>query len=295
MNILEYAKGVKSVKDIELIGTLSAVTIGLGDLKENTKKLGLVDIDLDVLGERWVLTKSIMKGVKQDGSIPGNVVFTQMLLLGADAAISTATQLQDMVRKYNQKVWSGHTLTIRQTNILNTVEQLEFWYNYSNTLLDALITQHNQNIDPERYISKADARWLNGTKDFYVDVTKMLMKGSAHIVGVLKNMEDMEVDADTVDVLESNKGLSSVQLSTRGFGIHTVNPVYWFDSIKEKVDLWRIDNMRRNNDTFAMKINQAVNKKNGQNDPQLDRQIEVYQEAIIKNRAKIADIIDSYN
>ncbi|ASU03606.1 hypothetical protein RISINGSUN_64 [Erwinia phage vB_EamM_RisingSun] len=295
MNILDYAKRVKSVKDVELLGTLSTVTVGLQDLKENLKKMDLANIDISALGERWIVASSIMKGVKQDGSIPGNMILTEMLDMGADSAISTAAELQVLIKKYNQKVWSGHTLTIPQTNILNMIEHLEFWTNYSSMLVDVLLTQYNQATAPDRYMTKADVRWINGTKDFYVDFSKQLMKGSRHIISILKSMDELEVEEDVVDVLESSKGIKSVSVATRGFGIHNVNPLYWYDSIKEKVDLWRIDNMRRNNEMFAMKINQAINKKNGQNDPQLDRQIEVYQDEIIKNRAKIESIIESYN
>ncbi|EBV8434218.1 hypothetical protein NFI00_000083 [Salmonella enterica] len=295
MNILDYAKRVKTVKDVELLGTLSTITVGLEDLRENINKINLAGIPVDALSERWIIAQSIMKGIKQDGSIPGNMVLTEMLSMGAESGISTAQQLQAMVRKYNQKVWSGHTLTIPQTNILNMIEHLEFWTNYASMMIDVLLTQNNQKTEPDRYLVKSDVRWINNTKDFFIDFSKQLMKGSRYIIDQLKALDELEVDADVVDVLEANKGMKAVSVANRGFGIHNINPIYWYDSIKEKVDLWRIDNMRRNNEMFAMKINQAINKKNGHNDPQLDRQIEIYQDAIIKNRAKIESIIEGYN
>jgi hypothetical protein len=52
--------------------------------------------------------------------------------------------------------------------------------------------------------------------------------------------------------------------------------------------------MRASNEILAMKINQAINRKNGVNDAALDKQIEVYQDAIIKHTAKIKDIEAAY-
>lgn len=295
MNILDYAKKVKTVKDIELIGTLSTITVGLQDLIDNLKKMELSKVDINVPAEHWVLTKSVLKSVKATNAVPGNMSLTDLLSMTAESGVATAAELNALIKKYNQKVWSGHTLTIPQTNILNLIEHLEYWMNYSTMVVDVLLTQLVNKTAPEAHLTKADTRWLNATREHYVETTAMLVKGSRHIIGSLKAIPELDVSDDVVDVIESSQGPGAVSVATRGFGIHNVNPLYWYDSIKEKVDLWRIDNMRRNNEMFAMKINQAVNKKNGQTDPQLDRQIEIYQNEIIKNRAKIDGIIESYN
>ena len=295
MNILDYAKGVKTVKDIELLGTLSTISVGLQDLIENLKKMDLSKIDINPLADHWILTKAILKAVKGSDAIPGNMTLTEVLILCAESGVSTSNELKLQVKKYNQKLWSGHTLTIPQANILNLIEHLEYWMNYSTTVVDVLLTQVSSKTAPELYLSKADTRWLNVTKDLYVETTALLCRGSRHIIDNLKAMSELAVEDDVVDVVESSRGVGAISVAARGFGIHTVNPLYWYDSIKEKVDLYRIDNMRRSNEMFAMKINQAVNKKNGTNDPQMDRQIEVYQDAITKNRAKIDGIIESYS
>ena len=79
-----------------------------------------------------------------------------------------------------------------------------------------------------------------------------------------------------------------------GFGIHSINPIFWSSVLWSKVQLVRIDRMRASNEILAMKINQAINRKNGVNDAALDKQIEVYQDAIIKHTAKIKDIEAAY-
>jgi len=43
-----------------------------------------------------------------------------------------------------------------------------------------------------------------------------------------------------------------------------------------------------------MKISQAINKRNGSPDPDLDRRIEIYQDKIIKNDHSISEIEAQY-
>ena len=81
----------------------------------------------------------------------------------------------------------------------------------------------------------------------------------------------------------------------KGFGIHNLNPLFWIGLGMKNINLMRIDNMRAKNQQHAMKISQAINRRDGSNDPQIDRTIEIYQEKIIKNEDAIERIIRSYD
>ncbi|TQH47457.1 hypothetical protein, partial [Pseudomonas aeruginosa] len=76
--------------------------------------------------------------------------------------------------------------------------------------------------------------------------------------------------------------------------VHLLNPKYWISLANMNLNIARIEKMRRDNELFAMKISKAVNMKNGVNDAEIDRQIEVLQDEIIKNVNTIETIERRY-
>ncbi|MGL5418665.1 MAG: hypothetical protein ACRDA9_04350 [Plesiomonas shigelloides] len=60
-------------------------------------------------------------------------------------------------------------------------------------------------------------------------------------------------------------------------------------------DLYRLKKMKDDNLYYASKIAQIENRRNGENDPLIDSQINVYQERLIKNRATSDRIRAKYN
>ena len=293
MNIVEYSKGVKTHKETEIIGSLQIIQVGLKDLNDNLNRLRIDEINLIPYSEQWVVTKSIMKTIYKSGVVPNSYTIIDVIQYGLESGLKVVEELIARVKAYRAKVWDGSVITARQANILNTIEHLNFWNDYSYMLLDVLITQYSQNKDAEHYLNKADTRWINGTREFYTDFSIELCRGSKEVMRRIDATVELEVDETAMDVIESTKGRPSVA-AMKGFGIHLVTPMFWIGVIKEKIDLFRIDNMRRNNEMFAMKIEQAVNKKNGADDAKLDRQIEIYQNAIIKNRDAIETIEGNY-
>lgn len=291
MDILSYTKKIKEFKESEILSTLNNIQVGAQDLLGNIDSLRANNISLDGVAEQWVVTRGVQKHLTNVGFRHS---FVDTIELGLKTLTTLAPEVSKLVKGYHQKIWDGQLMTLRQTNLLNLGEYMTFWLRYSTTLLDTLLSMHTAGGSPDKLLNKHDTRWITGTEDLYRSFSVDLMKGSRSIIQNVERVPDIEVSESALDVLSATEGSAKVDALQKGFAIHLINPVYWMSLGFSKIQLWRIDRMRRSNELFAMKISQAINKRNGSSDPQLDRQVEIYQEAIAKNDYKISEIEADY-
>lgn len=291
MDIINYTDKVKSFKTSEIMMLVQSLEVGSNDLIGKVELVKANSINLDNEIETWFVTKSIQKNLAASSF---KSPFLNAIEFNARCIAMVAVDLKRLVTEYKDKVWDGKLLTIKQANILNTIEMFTFWVNYSQTLLDVLITMSNEGVAAEKYMTGHDLKHVNDTKGLYEQLSVELLKGSKYFIKRLEAMHDVPVDENSVSILESTEGKDTVDLITKGFGIHLITPIFWVSLARSRIQLARIEQMRRKNEQFAMKISQAINLKQGNDDPQLDRRIEVYQDAIIKNEAAIARIEASY-
>lgn len=290
MDILKYTSKVKTFKVSEVNMLIQGLDVGANDLLGKTELLKANSIDLSDVAESWFLTKSIQKQVSSTGFRSGLVAGIEF---NARCITMMTSSLTKLVKDYNEKIWDGSTITIKQANIFNLVDLLTYWVKYSDSLLEVLLTMNNGDAAPEDQLTKFDYKHLNETMSLYTDLSVELMKGSKHILKDLESLPDAPVDEDTVEIINET-GDAKTDLFNKGFGVHLITPVFWVELAISKIQIKRIEQMRRKNEQFAMKISQAINQKQGSDDPQLDRRIEIYQDAIIKHEAQIAKIEESY-
>lgn len=295
MDILSYTGKVKTFSDSELHTHLAAITVGINDLLANIDQIKANNFlgQFDEASNSWVLTKSILKHL-QDKGFRGSSLLSD-IEFGLSAMKMVVPGIEKMVRSYNTKIWDGKLVTLRQANILNVVEYINFWVEYTNKIVDVCLTMILNKVDPNKYLSVHDQKWMTGTQDFYKHFTTELLKGSKVLLTTLDKVPDVEVSEVSLDVLESTAGKGTTDLVGKGFGIHNLNPAFWIGLGIKNLNLTRIDNMRAKNQQHAMKISQAINRRDGSNDPQIDREIEIYQEKIIRNENTIEHIIRSYD
>lgn len=293
MDILTYVKGVPTFKKGELVNKLTAQVVIANDLLANLERMAANKIDLEPETNKWGLTKSLIRSFDNDGyrGISFNVIVKKSL----ETIVGLSNSLIKVVQSSRMEVWDGKILNLRQANMLNLIEHNEHWLKYTNMLYDVLITMRNKaGTDPDRYLLKADLRFLNQTVEYYKGTTSQLLKGVKVIMNELEAIPEVEVTETSLAVLEGVDGDGSTSLSKQGFGIHQVNPVFWYKLGRMNLNLARIEKARRDNEVFAMKISQTVNQRNGENDAELDHRIEVYQDEIIKNVALIEHIEKEY-
>ena len=294
MDILSYTGKVKTFNEGELHTFLAGITVSVNDLMANIDnvKANNLNKQFDEVAGSWTLTKSLLRHVQDKGfrgsSLLGDLEF------GLAAIKHITPGLEKMIRGYNT-VWDGKLVTLRQANILNLVEYINYWLEFTGKIFDVCLTINLNKVDPNKYLSVHDQKWMQGTLEFYKHFTVELLKGGRLVLQTLEKIPDVEVSEVSLDVLESTAGQGTTDLVGKGFGIHNLNPAFWVGLGMKNINLMRIDNMRAKNQQHAMKISQAINRRDGTNDPQIDREIEIYQERIIKNEHAIEQIIKSYD
>jgi hypothetical protein len=297
MDILSYTGNVKTVTTAELFTLLAEIRVNVGGVMANIENIKANNLagDFNQYSSQWVLTKSIEKAVADKGfrgsSLLDNIAYGM-------AAIDTGLEgLNKLIKGQNEKVWDGKLLNLRQANILNFIEYIQFWTKYSGMLIDVVLSMvMDKKSDGNHYLNGHDTKWLMGTAEFYKHFTVELLKGSRSLITRLEKIPSIELSSTALDVLEgSSGGKDATDLIGRGFGIHNLNPVFWFGLAKKELNLKRIDTMRAANQKHAMKISQAVNRRDGTNDPQIDREIDIYQRKIELNENTIEEIIKGYD
>jgi len=291
MNIFEYVRGVKTFKKIELIAQLNNVSVAADDLFANIQRLEANKVNLDQDISQWALTRGIVRGLEQSGYRNGLVPATKN---GCLVIAALAPALKKMIQGYREEVWDGKLLTLRQANILNLIEHTAHWVQYSNMVYSVLLDLHMKKAQTgDSLMSKADLKFINGTVDFYKSVTISLLRGARVLIAELEGLSDVEISETSLAVLEGT-GCGQIDLTKRGFGVHNLNPVFWYGLVKMNLNVARIEKLRANNELFAAKISQAINLKNGTNDADLDLRIEEYQDEIIKATETIESIERQY-
>lgn len=293
MDILSYVKGVPTFKKRELLDKIATLTVIATDLTANITRLEANKIDLGHEINKWAITKSIVRDLDNAGY--RGVGFNHAIKNCLTTIVAVADGLGKMVQKDRNETWDGKLMNLRQANLLNLLEHSEHWLKFTSMVYDVLMTLKNGGAtDPERYLAKTDIRFINGTVDFYKGTTLQLLQGSRTVIAKLEAIPEVDVTETSIAVLEGTEDKSLTQILKQGFGVHNLNPVFWYKLSKMNLNLARIEKARRDNETFAMKISQAVNKKNGVEDADLDNQIEIYQDQIIKNVALIESIEADY-
>jgi len=293
MDILSYVKGVKTFKKRELVDQITALGVVATDLTANITRMEANKIDLGHEINQWMITKSITRELDNVGF--RGVGFQHAVKTSLTTVSALVLGLTKMVQSSKDEIWDGKLIDLRQANLLNLIEHLTHWVRYTGLVYDVLITMKNKgDREAEKTLAKADLRFINQTIEFYKGSTVMLLKGSRIILDNLMAIPEVEVSETSIAVMESTEGAEMASLIQQGFGIHQINPVFWYKLNKMNLNLARIDKARKDNEVFAMKITQAVNQKNGVDDADLDHQIEIYQDEIIKNVALIESIEKEY-
>lgn len=288
VNLEEYTNRVKNLKISDVKQELLSVVVRGENLIANLSLAKANDININEFFKEYYVTKRLVKDANNAGF--RNIDAGQIIVFGAQASKHIAETIN---KKYltGNNTWDKSNVTVKQIAILNLLEHLNFFLKYSELLLDVAITNKSSALEPDKYLNKHDNNFLlNSLNDYSAQAVKLL-GGSKAILKDIDEQPDIEVSDIDVEMLEAT---ASPGLTVKNLGVHSLNPMYWISSMIANRRLKVIENARKKNEQFAMKITQAINKRNGEEDPELERLIEVYQNEIIKNEALIAEIEAKY-
>lgn len=291
MKITDYVSNVQTFKKSELSQLVTVLQVSASDLLGNLERMHVNKISLDTQINQWAITKSITAGLNNNGF--RGISFEKAVESALATVVDLSGALDKLISKDKDSVWDGKLINLRQANILMTIEQVDQWLKYTTLVYNVLISLNNKaNQHVDNTASKLDLRWLNQTLEYYKGTLLWLLKGSKAIIADLNNIAEVEVTEASMSVMEGS-GMRTM-LTGQQLGIHSFNPKYWWKLNRMKSHVTEIEQIQLNNEHFAMKINQAVNQKNGTNDADLDERIEDYQDRILKGAARIAEIDNMY-
>ena len=290
MNILNYVKNVKEIKKNDLQASIRTELSLVRQVQEIRQLMITHKVDID--GKlQWTVPTSIMNNIHKFAS--RQIQLSHVVDQGASSFAKVLEHLQAFVEKEKTNLWNAESLTIKQANALTLIEQISFWSKYTQLLLDGIISEQYDSKKP--CLTSADLAFLNKTIGYYIDISAMTFNTSAEIIKQFDGLMDGQADESSIEILESIRGAGAVSPFDRGIALHYFTPIYWIENMMMNYDLFRLKKMKDDNLYFASKIAQIENRRNGENDPLIDSQINVYQERLIKNRATADRIRAKYN
>lgn len=291
MKITDYVSNVQTFKKSELSQLVTVLQVSASDLLGNLERMHANKISLETQINQWAVTKSIVAGLNNNGF--RGISFEKAVEAALGTVVELSAALDKLISKDKDSTWDGKLINLRQANILMSIEQIDQWLKYTTLVYSVLISLNNRaNQHVDNTASKLDLRFLTQTLEYYKGTLLWLLKGSKAIIADLNTIPEVEVTEGSISVMEGS-GMRTL-LATQELGIHSFNPKYWWKLNRMKNHVAEIEQIRLNNETFAMKISQAVNQKNGTNDADLDQRIEDYQDRILKGTARIAEIDNMY-
>lgn len=288
MRISEYSKRVKTHKASDLLFMLTSAKSSLEDIANTLNRVESSDLGIEAKATSWAISKSVTREVSKVYRLDTRSPYLHLLKKSVSNASQICDILSNEISSIKEKVWHGETLTFKQVAILDNINSLENWVDYTYLTLDVLISEgFGENLN------KADRDILNGTLSYYTSLTMSYVKNPSDWKQELDKVPEVEVSEENEGVINASDKLISA-MSNNQIGIHRLNPKFWFDLGRSRYDLGRLEALNRYNEQLNMMINLANSKKSGDNDATLESQIEVFRGEINRNRAKQEEIVKRY-
>lgn len=247
--------------------------------------------------QSYVDHNAVLKGIqsKVKSKIGNNFDLLAAIEMGVNNVAAVLPELRKMVETSSTKTYDGETISFKERGLLDTISAINFFNRYTNMTLDILLTQgYDEKADVKSLLNKVDFAFFNDTANYYSTLLVRFSEGYKVVVEAIKVLSDEQVDDLSEGIIAEAEGKEAVSVR-QGLAPHELNPVFWFRLWRMRRDVSTIQVSQEQIELMAMKIARLNNKRSGTEDPALDRQIETYENEILKKRAKIEQIMGKYN
>lgn len=277
---------------IEAIGDELDHVLGLSDTLQLLKDSGSNDVaTLEAYVQRNAVLNGIEKQLKTTLSPRADLINT--LGNALDQLKLWIPKLQDRVNKSNTKVFDRETLTFREKGILDLVAGVNFFNRYATMVLDILLTQANKEERLDGYLSKVDFRFFNDTAKYFAHLLVKFNASVKELEALVDSLSEETYDSTSESIISAQMGAGAV--TVKNVAPHELNPMHWWRRGQMNRDVRALVKSNQDIEMLAMKIARLNNRRNGTDNPDLDRQIETYQDAILKKRSNVIRIESKYN
>lgn len=248
------------------------------------------------LAEQAVQKNAVLRGIENDlkRTLSPSVTFLGAVEDALDQLNLWLPKLRDRIAKSPTKIYDKETITFREKGILDTISSINFWNRYATMAIDIIIDQATKQQDVAKLLTKVDLQFFNDTPKYFSHLTVKFSDSIKNLETMIDNLSDETYDEVSEQVIEAASGIDSVSVQ-KNLAPHQLNPLHWYKMRRMRKDINKIQSNVESINMLAMKIARLNNRRNGSEDPSLDRQIETYQDAIIKKRAQNIAIEAKYN
>lgn len=255
-------------------------------LRESPENITLV--------ENYIQRNAVLKGLEND--LKRNLDSRATLLSAMSFAIGQlsvwAPKLRERVVKSKTSTYDAETITFREKGILDAISSLNFFNRYAGMVLNIVLTQADKEVNMNTFLSKNDMAFFNNTAKYFTALVIRFSQSIKDLETMIDDLSEETYDLQSEEILRAQLGAKAVSL--RGLAQYELNPLYWWKRHQMKKDIKAVISAEADIDMLAVKIARLNNRRTGVEDPTLDRQIEVYQDELIKRQGKIAQIESRY-
>lgn len=246
--------------------------------------------------EGYVERNAVMAGIQKELK---RVLSPRATLLGSmeealEQLVAWMPKLRARIEKSKTTVFDKETITFREKGILDSIASINFFTRYGSMVLDILLTQANKEVKIESYLTKVDYRFFNDTAKYFAHLIVKFNDSVADLDGLIEELSEELYDGISEQIIRSQLGAGGVSVQ-HNLAPHELNPLFWWKQREMKKDVASISASHEKIEMLAAKIARLNNQRTGMEDPALERSIETYQNAIIKQQAKILQIESRYN
>ena len=205
---------------------------------------------------------------------------------------TTLTMLDNDIEKYFSTDISAGGITYSRANILKYIEVATFVNKYSRKLL--LWTYSNENVAAKGKIpdpfSPIEIKWMHEFRNEYINSIRILCKEPKVIIETIKNIPNIIVVPNEVDVVEKTIGVSTIDPLAMGLTLVEITPAYL---IGMKFVEWQASRYHAGvEEKRSLEYRLLSLKENlaGRHDAKLEREIEYTENRVRKLNIKLAKL-----
>lgn len=245
--------------------------------------------------ETYIQRNAVLKGIEGDvrKHIDSRSTLVSTLDFSLNQLVAWLPKLKDRISHSKTTVYDVETITFQEKGILDTISAINFFNRYAGLVLDITLTEATKEVNMNTFLTKVDIGFFNNTAKYFSNLLVKFSQSIKTLDTMIDDLTDEVYDAESEEVISATEGDKAVTVQ-RNLAPHQLNPLFWWKRNRMKKDIKTIIDSNADIDMLAMKIARLNNRRTGIEDPTLDRQIEIYQDEIIKKQGKIAQIEARY-
>lgn len=245
--------------------------------------------------EAYINRNAVLKGIEADVKkhIGARSSLLETMEFSINQLLTWVPKLKDRIVRSKTDTYDVETITFKEKGILDSVMAVNYFNRYAGLVLDIVITEASKEVNMNTFLTKVDLGFFNNTPKYFANLLVKFSQSIKTLDTMIDDLTDEVYDAQAEEIIGASVGDKAVSVQ-RNLAPHQLNPLFWWRMRRMKKDIKALVDANADIDMLAMKIARLNNRRSGVEDPGLDRQIEIYQDEIIKKQGRIAQIEARY-